>query len=195
MSVATPALPCDGDVDTKLDAGQAFWQPIECPGQLGTRSWDQKTQSWLSHSRHWVCPEHAGTRRLFSWIFLPNYSHPPRKMTSTPFTKNRLLVPWFSCSTGWGVMNWAVLMKKKVKQWAPFSYQTWIFKSIIDGPQIAGPHPQNRSDRIEFVHFWRRGSGLGGARVEAARACWRCQAADQTQMVMVMWWVPKIALA
>jgi len=45
---------------------QAFWQPIECPGQLGTRSWDQKTQSWLSHSHHWVCPQHAVPRRLFS---------------------------------------------------------------------------------------------------------------------------------
>ena len=51
---------------------QAFWQPIECPGQLGTRSWDQKTQSWMSHSHpsHWVCPEHAVPRCLFSSVFV-----------------------------------------------------------------------------------------------------------------------------
>jgi len=51
--------------------GPGFLATYWVPRAIGTRSWDQKTQSWLSHSHHWVCPEHAvsspaGTRR---WIF------------------------------------------------------------------------------------------------------------------------------
>jgi len=57
-----------------LPRGQAFWQRIQCPGQFGTRSWDHKTESWLSHSHHWVCPEHAGPRHLFScWCSQMNF--------------------------------------------------------------------------------------------------------------------------
>jgi len=191
---------------------QAFWQPIECPGQLGTRFWDQKTQSWLNHSHHWVCSEHAVPRRLFScWCSQMNFlktpfsgklvsaqlqSHPLGKWPH-PLHQKPLISTRFSCSTGWGSWIGQCPSKKKSNN-GHLSIQIRTFKSIIDGPQIQGPHPQNRSDRIGFVHFWRRGSqgsgGLGGARVEAARACWRRRlAADQTPMVMVIWWVSKSA--
>jgi len=51
-----------------------------------------------------------------------------------------------------GVMNWAVPIKKKSDN-GHLSIQIQTLKSIIDGPQIQGPHPQNRIDRIGLVHF------------------------------------------
>ena len=129
-----------------------------------------------SHSSLGVSRACRATPSLLLLVFADQFSeNPPFWQTSkcpittptplendpTPFTKNCWLVPWFSCSTGWG---------------------SWI--------------GQCQWKKKSFVHFWRRRSqcsgGLGGARVEAARACWRRLAADQTPMMMVMWWVPKI---
>jgi len=91
---------------------QAFWPPIGYPGQLGTRSWDQKTQFWLSHSHHWaraltlsllllvLAHQFIENPPFWQRLELPISTPPLLENDPTPFTKNRRLVPGFSCSTG-----------------------------------------------------------------------------------------------
>jgi len=124
---------------------QAFGQPIECRGQLGTRSWDQKTQSWLSQSYHWVNPEHT-TPSLLLLVLADQTSlitNPtPLGKWPHPLHKKPSISTRFFMFYRVGVINWALLIKENIKQWAPVSIQQWTFKSFIDEPQTGGPHPR-----------------------------------------------------
>ena len=83
-----------------------------------------------------------------------------------------------------GVVNWAVLIKKNIKQWTLFSIQQLRFKTFIHGSQLEPlyplPYPQKLSDRTGFVQnlgfsearAW-NGRGTG---VERAKPGFRQQA-------------------
>jgi len=154
---------------------QAFWQPIGCPGQLDTRSWDQKTYSWLSHSHHWVCrgPEHS--RLLFScWCLKLNLlkppfpgkgwsaqlvPHPPWKRPHSLHQKPLISTRGFMlCRVG--VVNWAVLFKKKHQTMGMFSIQQWRFKSFFMDLRLNHPTPCPTQNRVCRKLRLRRSSGV-----------------------------------